>query len=197
MKEYLKINRPKISLILIFIFFITNILTVIFPELGGFVMLKPSNLIEPWNWYRFFTYPLYIGGLLTWLHVSIVIFLTGLIIENRIGKQNMIGLIVISSFIGGLMFIIINQDDLTNRAIVTPTMISWGYWSSAIVIGLKFWKELNNFEKIVIILCFLSIFGIISEDFGFTIGKISVIGTILILTVLRIKRNKNRLQPRL
>jgi len=197
MKEYFKSNKPKISLILISVFFITNIITLISPEISSFLMLKPSNLREPWNWYRFFSYPLYIGGLLTWFHVSLVIFLTGLIIENRIGKQNTLGLIVLSSFIGGLIFIIINQDDLTNRAIATPTMISWGYWASAIIVGLKFWKQLNIFEKIVIFLCLLSIFGIISDDFGFTIGQISVIGSVMILTILWIKTNKkNRLQQK-
>ena len=190
MKEYFKSHRPKVSLILISVFFITNIVTLVLPEISGFIMLKPSNLREPWNWYRFFTYPLYVGGLLTWFHVSLVIILTGLVIENRIGVQNTLGLIVLSSFIGGLMFVIMNQGDLTNRAIAAPIMISWGYWAVAIIIGLQFWKQLNVFERIVIILCFLSIFGIISDDLGFTIGQISVIIVVMILTMLWVKINK-------
>jgi len=190
MKTYLKSNLPKISLILITIFFISNILTLLTPRFSEIILLYPSNLFEPLNWYRFITYPLYVGGLLSWIHNSLVIFLTVLIIEKKIRKQYLTGLIILSSIMGGLIFIIINQGGAYNKPIAAPTMISWGYWSATIVIGLKYWRTLNLFEKIVMILCFISILSIWNENFGFFMGQLSVILLISILTIIKLRKLK-------
>jgi membrane associated rhomboid family serine protease len=187
---YIKSNKPKISLILILILFVSNILTLIIPRLSDVILLYPSNLYEPWNWYRFITYPLYVGGLLTWIHNSLVIALTGFIIENKLKKQDLIGLILLSSVIGGLIFIILNYGDSYNTPIATPTMISWGYWSATIIIGLKYWRTLNLFEKIVMILCFLSILSIWNDNFGFLLGQLSVIIIIAIMTLIKQRKIK-------
>lgn len=125
------------------------------------------------------------GGLLTWTHNSLVIVFTGFIIENKLKKQDLIGLILLSSIIGGLIFIIINHGETYNIPIGTPTMISWGYWSATIIIGLKYWRKLNLFEKSVMILCFLSILSIWNDNFGFLIGQLTVILTIAILTMIK------------
>jgi membrane associated rhomboid family serine protease len=193
MKTYLKSNLPKISIFLITIFFISNILTLTVPKLSEIVLLYPSNLHEPLSWYRLITYPLYVGGLLAWIHNSLIIVLTGFIIENKLKTKNLISLILFSSIIGGLIFIIVNQGDTYNTPIASPTMISWGYWSATIIIGLRFWRTLNLFEKIVMILCFLSVLSIIGmwhRDFGFFIGQLSVIITIAILTILKFLKHK-------
>ena len=190
MKIYLKSNRPKISLILITVFFVSNILTLLIPRLSDIFLLYPSNLSEPFNWYRLITYPLYVGGLLTWFHNSLVIFLTGFIIENKVQKQDLIGLIVLSSIIGGLVFIIFNQGETYNSPIATPTMISWGYWSATIIIGLKYWRTLNLIEKIVMILCFLSILSVWNDNFGFLLGQLSVIAIIAILILIKYRKVK-------
>jgi hypothetical protein len=124
----------------------------------------------------------------------LVLVLTGFIIENRIKKRDLIGLILLSSFIGGLLFIIINQGDINNRAIATPTMISWGYWASTIIIGLRYWRGINLFEKIVVILCFFSVFSINGEDLGFTIGQLSVIVVIMVLTLINYGNRKKLTQ---
>jgi membrane associated rhomboid family serine protease len=187
MKNYLLENRPRISLILIIVLFVSNILTLVISQLYNIVLLFPSNLSEPWNWYKLITYPLYVGGLKTWFLNSLVIILTGYIIESRVKKADMIGLILISSIIGGLFFILLNQSNEFNAPIATPTMISWGYWTAAIVIGLKYFKSLNLFEKIVLFLCFLSIFSLWNDNFGFLIGQIGVIVTVLIITIFRVK----------
>jgi membrane associated rhomboid family serine protease len=190
MKTYLKNNRPRISLILITIFFVSNILTLLIPRVSDIFLLYPSNLAEPLNWYRLITYPLYVGGLLTWFHNSLIIILTGFIIENKVQKQYLIGLIILSSIIGGLIFIIFNQGETYNIPIATPTMISWGYWSATIIIGLKYWRTLNLFEKIVMILCFLSILNIWNDNFGFLLGQLSVITIIAILTLIKYRKVK-------
>jgi membrane associated rhomboid family serine protease len=88
MKDYLIKQRPRISLILILILFASNTITLIFDETQKYIVLFPSlELIEPWNWYRLITYPLYIGGLITWFHNSLIIVLSGYIIENRLKNR--------------------------------------------------------------------------------------------------------------
>ncbi|MGV8091395.1 MAG: rhomboid family intramembrane serine protease [Mangrovibacterium sp.] len=190
MKTYLKSNRPEISLILIMVLFLSNILTLFIPKLSEIVLLYPSNLFELLNWYRLITYPLYVGGLLTWIYNSLVILFIGFIIENKLKKQDLIGLIILSSIIGGLIFMIINHGKSYDIPIATPTMISWGYWSASIIIGLRFWRTLNLFEKIVIILCFLSVISIENENFGFLLGQLTVILTIAILTLIKCRKYK-------
>jgi membrane associated rhomboid family serine protease len=189
MIDYLIKKSPKISLILILILFVTNLLTLLIVPFGNFVMLYPSNLNEPLNWYRLLTYPCYVGGLLTWLINSLVVFLTGYIIENRIKRLYIIILIALSSFIGGLVFILINKDDPNNIPIASPTMISWGYWTAAIVLGIKFWKTLNLFERIILFLCILSVLSIGNQNIGFLLGQIAVITTSCIWTLIILKKN--------
>lgn len=185
MKTYLNNKRLKISLFLVTILFVSTILTLVFPRLGEIVLLYPSNLDEPLNWYRLLTYPLFGAGLLDWFYNSLAILLTGYIIENKIKRNELIGLIVLSSIIGGLIFIIINYGAKYNSPIASPIMISWGYWSATIVIGLRNWRTLNLFERIVMILCFLSVLIIWHDNLGFFIGQLSVILTIVLLTILK------------
>jgi len=102
MKDYLLTKRPRITIYLILILFVSNIITLISSQIGALVMLYPSNLGEPWNWYRLITYPLYVGGLVTWFLNSLVMLCYGYIIENRIKRTDLIGLILISGIIGGV-----------------------------------------------------------------------------------------------
>jgi len=190
MKTYIKSKLPKISIFLIAILFVSNILTFIIPTLSKFFVLYPSNLHEPFNWYRLITYPLYVGGLLAWIYNSLIIILTGFIIENKLKTKNMISLILLSSIIGGLTYIIINQGETNNIPIAAPSMISWGYWSATIIIGIRYWRTLNLFEKLVMILCILSTLSIINIDFGFFIGQLAVIFTIALLTILKLLNQK-------
>lgn len=193
MKAYLKSNLPKISILLVVILLISNLLTFAFPRLGEIVLLYPSNLYEPFNWYRLITYPLYVGGLLAWIYNSLIILMTGFIIENKLKTKNLISLILISSIIGGLIFIIANQGETYNIPIASPTMISWGYWSATIIIGLRFRQTLNFFEKLVLILCFLcalSLIGMWNANLGFFIGQLSVIIIIALLTLLKFLKHK-------
>jgi len=190
MKDYLIKQRPKISLILILILFASNTITLIFDETQKNILLFPNlELIEPWNWYRLITYPLYIGGLITWFHNSLIIVLSGYIIENRLKKQDIIGLILLSSIIGGLIYVLFNRDNpLVPMA--SPSMITWGYWAAAIVIGLNYWKSLILFEKIVLAFCLLSIISIWNDNIGVFLGQIIVILMISVLTLIQIKMKK-------
>jgi len=188
MREYFKNSLPRISLILIAIFFVFNIFTIVFQGLGDTLFLYPSNLKEPLNWYRFITYPLYVGGLTKWFLSSLAFLLLGYLIEHRVRRSDLIGLIILSSLIGGLVFTIINQNDSHNIPIASPTMISWGYWAAGMIIGIKFFKELNTFEKIILILYALSIFSIQAQDKGFLVGQIIVIIIIAILSFIRVQK---------
>lgn len=183
MNKYLKENSPKISLTLIIILLMFTIITLSYPGFSKYFLLNPSNLNEPLNWYRFLTYPLYVNGLMVWAHNALVILLTGFIVENKLERKEIIGLIILSSVIGGVFFTFINQSLELNVEIATPTMITWGYWSSAVVFGIGFWKRLNLFEKIITVLCVLSLIGIWDDNEGFLIGQIMVIITIMILTI--------------
>lgn len=190
MKSYLKEKRPKITLIFILVLFLSNVLILFFPEADEFILLYPTDLNQPWKWYKLITYPLYVGGLWNWLHNALVMVLTGYIIESKLSKGDIITLILLSSILGGLLFMIFNQDQVLNAPIATPTMISWGYWSAAVLIGLFYWKALNPFEKVIIILCVISVLSIENENTGFLIGQITVIIAIMILTTFKIKKSK-------
>jgi membrane associated rhomboid family serine protease len=151
-------------------------------------MLFPSNLKEPWNWYRLITYPLYVGGLKAWFLNSLALILYGYIIENRIKKYDLLRLIFISSISGGLFFMIFNQNNEINIPMASPTMISWGYWAATIIIGLRFWKTLNLFEKIIMVFGFLSILSFWNDNLGFLLGQLIVVILIMTLTILKIKK---------
>jgi membrane associated rhomboid family serine protease len=190
MKDYLIRQRPRISIILISLLFVSNIITLVFYDTQKYILLFPSlDLLEPLNWYRLITYPLFVGGLIAWFHNSLIIVLTGYVIENRLKKQNIIGLILLSSIIGGLTYISFNHDNPLTP-IASPAMITWGYWAASIVIGLNYWKSLNHFEKVVLILCFMSILSIWNDNNGFLYGQVLVIIVIMILTLIQIKIKK-------
>lgn len=192
MKEYLKSHNPKIALWLIGVFFISNLLTLFITSFGQVVLLYPSNLHEPINWYRFISYPLYVGGLFNWLHNSIVLFMTGLIVEPRFSRKAILLIILLSVLVGGFVAIILSQGDPINRPIASPTMISWGYCSAAIVTGIFCWKSLNLFEKIALGLCLLSIANMQNQDFGFLIGQMSVIALVGLFSTYVLLKTKNK-----
>ena len=120
MKTYLKENKPKIALILVLILFLSNILTLLIPGATELIILYPTNISEPWNWYRLLTYSLYVGGLWTWLHNSLVIVLTGYVVESKLSKGEILILVLLSSIIGGLMFMIFNQNQSLNLPVANP-----------------------------------------------------------------------------
>ncbi len=188
MKDYLLTKRPRITIYLILILFVSNIITLISSRIGAFVMLYPSNLGEPWDWYKLVTYPLYVGGLATWFLNSLAMLCYGYITENRIKKKDLVGLILISSIVGGMFFMIFNQTNEFNVPIASPSMIAWGYWAATIVIGIRYWKSLNLFEKIVLGLGFLSILNIWNDNLGFLFSQVIVIISIMILTIIRVKK---------
>lgn len=184
----LKKDIPKVSIILVSILFITNILTLYIPVLGNALMFYPSNLTKPFNWYRLLTYPLYVSGLFVWITNSIIILATGYIIESRLNKKQVIGLIILSSIIGGIGFAIMNFNDIKNVSLVSPVMISWGYWSVTIVVGLKCWKEFKIFEKIITVLCLISTIAIWDVQIGLVVGKVSVVLVTMSLVLMKHKK---------
>lgn len=196
MKGYLIKKRPKITMNLALIFFVStilrNILTKIFYQIDDYILLYPYNLYEPLNWYRLLTYPFYIYNIIVWFHIALVITLTGYIVENRIKKIDLYGLIILSCVAGGLIYIIINRNDELNIPIASPVMITWGYWAAAIVIGFRFWRSLNLFEKIIVICCVISILSLWNDNYGYIIGQLTVIVLVMIITFIKIKQIKSR-----
>ena len=126
-----------------------------------------------------------------WFHNALVIILTGFIVENKVQNKDLLGLILLSSIIGGLIYIALNQGNSYDIPIASPTMISWGYLAATIILGVRYWRTLNLFEKVVTILCFLSILSIGDDNFGFFLGQLAVIITIAALTLIRYGKPKN------
>ena len=190
MNNYLKENFPKATFILVLLLFIANQTTHAFPALGKYLLLFPSDLKDPLNWYRLLTYALFVFGIKNWLYISIPVILIGFIIEHRVKPYFVPGLIVLSAIVGGLMFAISSQGDPDNIPLGSPTMISWGYWAAAIVVGLKNLKNLNLFEKIVISLLFISVLSLWPRDLSLFFGEITVVIVTVILTLTDYERIK-------
>jgi membrane associated rhomboid family serine protease len=182
MKQYLIENRPRFTITLVLILLISGILTTFLPWISNLIILNTNNLTQPSNWYRFFTYPLIVGGLFNWLWNSIVLLLTGYVFENRTTKGYMIAICLISTFIGGMIYSIFNQGTLIG--LIGPSIISWGYISAIIVCGLKFWKTLNVYEKVILILSMISLLSIIApENIGIILSQIIVVTFVAILAL--------------
>lgn len=189
MKQYLIASRPKMTIWFTLIILFTSILFLFIQPLNQIAILNPSDLREPLHWYKLITYPFASAGLLNWIINALALILMGYIIENRFPRKDVLTIMILSSVLGGLIFILFNQNDVYDRGIASPTMISWGYWATTIIIGLKFWKKLNIFEKIIMILCLLSLSSLFFQNLGFLFGKIAVIVCIIPFTLLKIKKN--------
>ncbi len=179
MKKYLLENRPKFTITLILILFLSTIITFLLPGINNLIFLRTDNLTQAFNWYRFLTYPLITGGILNWLHNSLVLILTGYIFENRTIRKQMISICLISTLVGGLVFVLSNHN--TIQILIGPSMISWGYLAATIVCGFKNWKTLNLFEKIIFILSMISLLSVIApDDIGIIFGQIAVVISVII-----------------
>ena len=190
MKEYLLKKRPRIAIYLTCILFISTILLFALPQIGSLIALHPSNLKEALNWYRFLTYPLIVGGLGPWILNSLALIGYGYIIENRLKRKEIIILIMSSIIIGGVFYTIFNQRDIYNIPMASPTMISWAYWASAMVIAIRFWNSLNVFEKIIFVLGVISITSIYNENRGFLYAQLLVILFSLFFNIFMVNKNR-------
>lgn len=174
MKDYLKNKKPRISLFLVSILFISNILTFFSDGLYQTIILFPKDIQNVSTWYKLLTYPLYVGGLIKWIHSGIVIIIAGYIIEHRLSKAKVISLIVLSSIIGGLIFSSIKVNDPLNTPIASPTMITWGMSTCAFILIVKKIKTSMLFEKLLVGCFIFSLLTIEFIDNGFLIGQIGV-----------------------
>jgi len=175
MKDYLINNKPRISLLLVGIFFISNLLTLLFDGLYNVILLFPQDIKSVWKWYKLLTYPFYVCGLSRWFYNGIAIVIAGYIIEQRLSAIKVIALIALSSVIGGIIFSIVNIDDPINRPIASLSMIAWGLYSCAFILVVKKIRSSILFEKIVAGLFIVSLLSMSSEDYGFHLGQIGVI----------------------
>lgn len=179
-----KLFLPKYSILLILVLFLTTIISIYWNRFYDLVLLRPMDLNSPTNWYRFFTYPLYIYDVWTWFITSVSFFVFGGIIEKRLSTTYLKALILFSSFFGGLIYVLLNQNIINPVPMGTAHMISWGYWSSAMVVGFKFLKELSLLEKVFLIFGLIGVFFISQDNFGFFIASLSVIISIGVITLI-------------
>jgi membrane associated rhomboid family serine protease len=182
--------KSSITLILIIILIISGIISSLFPSISKYMCLYPSNLNEPRNWYRLITYSFYLEPINTWFVHSFSILLFAYFIEIKLKKVEMLALIMLSSIIGGLFFMIFNQNIFFAFPIGSPSMIEYGYWSASLVIGIKYWKTYTIFEKIVLIYILLCVVNIYNSNPGIFAGHIFVTVIILILILLKLKIQK-------
>lgn len=175
MKKYFLDNLPKISLYYLGFIFCMFIVSIIFPSLFEAIVLYPINIVEPLNWYRFITHPYFIGGFYNFLLISIFLIIFGIQIERVLNRNQIITVILISSILSGLVFATLNYN-FNNIPLAGCFIITWAYSGIALVLGIKNWKNLILFEKIVIIFCFVSIFDI------FEFNQMSFINLIIQLT---------------
>lgn len=199
MKEYLIKERPRTTIKIIYGFiFFSSIITISLSAFGydnltDYLILFPSNISEPWNYYRFITYTAY-SGMAYWFYNSISFLLAGYVIEKRIMKKGIIILTLFSAIIGGLTCIIVNRNDELNLGVAGLTMISWSFGAAAIVCGLKYWKELKLFEKIITIVFMMGVIFIDFEnDAGVVCGQIVVVIMTIISVIIFIRTNKKHI----
>ncbi len=148
-------------------------------EISEYLILFPSSLSQPLQWYRFLTYPLDSNGLFGWLRIALIIFPAGYIIEKRTHNNTLVIIILISALVGGLFFTLINYGNGLNRPVASAGLIAWGFWIAAITCGILQWKDLNRIEKAIVILFLLSIFSFNHSDFGYFVAQIGVIAIVL------------------
>jgi membrane associated rhomboid family serine protease len=180
MKDYLIKNRPKVTIYLVLILFLSNLIIQKFCQLTCYIALYPTNLTEPSNYYRLLIYPLFHGGLKLWLLESIGLILFGYMIENKLTRIDIISLILFSTLGGGVFYMLFNQNIENDTPLLGTALIIWGYWASAIVIGFKYHKYLNEFEKLIMIVCIIGILVFL----GCVIGRIwhqAIIAVIIII----------------
>jgi len=183
-----KISFPKYSIALIIILFIGTLITSFWNEYYNIVLLHPSDLYEYNNWYRYLSYPLYVSGLNQWFWNSLSIFICGGILERRSFDKHIIYITLLSTLIGGVIYTILNQNQQYEIPMASPHMISWGFFGAAFVIGIKNWKELRNYEKIILVLGFIGIIFISRDNIGFYVGTLAVIGLMIVYTLVLIKK---------
>lgn len=160
MKDFLIEKRPRLCLLIIGVFFIFNILTIFIPIVGNTVILYPANLSQPLTWYRFITYPLFVGGLTNWVYASLVIVLTGYLIENRGNRIVVFSILFLSTIVGGVVYALLSKYKGEDVPFASPTIIAWGFWGAGIVAGIKNRHVLSKVEKWIfgiIILCILNL----------------------------------------
>lgn len=101
-------EKPIFTIKLITLFLISTILIrtigILFEtEISNYLVLYPSNVSQPLNWYKFLTYPLDSIGLIGWFKIALIILPAGYIIEKRTAKKNLITITLISIVLGGLI----------------------------------------------------------------------------------------------
>jgi membrane associated rhomboid family serine protease len=183
-----KIYYPTYSITLIIILFVATLITSFWNEYYNIVLLRPLDLNEYSNWYRYLSYPLYVSGLNEWFWSSLSIFVCGGILESRSFKKHIIYITLLSTLIGGVIYTMLNQNQQYEIPMGSPHMISYGFFAAAFVIGIKNWKELRNYEKIILVLGFIGIIFISRDNLGFYAGTMAVIGIMVVYTLVLIKK---------
>lgn len=188
MKSYLKENKPLVSIILTIVLLGSTLLTMFLPDVGNAFILHKANLSlsQPGNWYRFVTYPLYIGSINDWLVSSLLLLLMGAVIERRMYKSDIVLFIFLSTVVGGIVFMASSHDDLPLAA---PGNIIWGYCSATMVLGFRNWFNSESIERVALIACVLFLF-LQLRDFNVVAFATQLIVMLLIGTLVWVRYKK-------
>jgi membrane associated rhomboid family serine protease len=100
------------------------------------------------------SYSFYTDSLVIWFLNALSLFLTAWVFERRTSRTAVVGITVLSAFLGGLGYALLNQAH-PHTPLASPLMISWGYVSAAMVCGVICWKSMKVFEKIILGLALL------------------------------------------
>ena len=193
-KQYMKEHSVRLTFFLVIILFISNILSALISEFSNIIILQPEHLNEPEDWYRLITYSFNWSS--SWLYQVIIILITGFVIEHLLKKKTIISIILLSVITGGFIYLLLAQNNEMNIAITGPRMIVIGYSVTAIFIGIRNWKTILVFEKIVVISCFIFAFpfwnltniNFFDTQIDYSIAQIAVI---LIIIIFNLFRNRN------
>jgi membrane associated rhomboid family serine protease len=158
MKKLFFGNKPVVSAALAGLFLITHLVGTLFPGVSDALVIYPTNLTQPANWYRFVTYALAAaGGLGYWLYNALLLVFLGNIIEHRMQRKHLTMLILLSVFAAGLCYPIFYHDPYAHLSGMEAPLagfgfISWGYLTVALVHAFRNRHALSIQARVLILL---------------------------------------------
>jgi transcriptional regulator with XRE-family HTH domain len=143
----LKFDLPRVSFILISIFFLGFILTMISSDIIKTLAFYPDRMINTKYFFTFISYSILHSTIDHFFWVSIFVLLCGLILEKRIKIIGVIILILFSVVSGAFIYGLITES---NAGLIGGSFIFFGYLGTLLALYFRERSEFNNIEKIVI-----------------------------------------------
>ena len=164
--------------------FVASGVQIIFGFSSDLVLL-PWTILKhnPLQLYRLFTYPLAHSDLLLVIEVSLSLLLSGLVIEPRLERRNILRIIIGSSILGALTFVLLSVVTFEFGGLAGAGSIAWGYFGALFACWLRGKHTFARLEKIYTLLVFIGVvFGALRFPSGF------ITACLIFVFVLRVKR---------